>query len=83
MDKKNPSKKRLSVIFGLSVSPSLINLMMALQTEYARKKKITRFIPLVIFSVQFNISPTEKLYVISSVKLHITDRIPSIIPSMN
>jgi hypothetical protein len=82
MNKKNPLKKRLSVIFGLSVSPSLINLMIALQTEYARKK-ITRFIPLVIFSVQFNISPTEEPYVISSVKLHITDRIPSIIPSMN
>jgi hypothetical protein len=39
MDKKNPSEKHLSVIFGLLVSPSLINLMMALQTEYARKKK--------------------------------------------
>jgi hypothetical protein len=38
MDKKNPSKKRLSVIFGLLVSLSLINLMMALQMEYARKK---------------------------------------------
>jgi hypothetical protein len=38
MNKKNPLKKRLSVIFGLSVSPSLINLMIALQTEYARKK---------------------------------------------
>ena len=47
-----------------------------------QKKKIN-FIPYIIFSVQYNISLTKELYVISLVKLHITDRVTSIILSMS
>jgi hypothetical protein len=44
-------------------------------------KKIIRFIPSVIFSVQFSKKPTGEMYVMSSVKLHIIDRThPSLIP---
>jgi len=41
-------EKCLSVISGLSVSPSLINLPMALQTKHVRKKKNT-----ILFRWQF------------------------------
>jgi len=60
------------VISDISANPSLINLLMALQTENIRKKnKITHFIQSVIHSVKFNISPIVEPYIISSVKLHI------------
>jgi hypothetical protein len=38
---------------------------------------------LAIPSVQFSISPIGEPYVISSVKLHITDRMSSVIPLVN
>ena len=59
------------VISDISANPSLINLLMALQTENVRKKKITHFIQSVIHSIKFNISPIVEPYIISSVKLHI------------
>jgi hypothetical protein len=61
------SEKRSLVISGISVSPLLLNLLMALQTEHARQKKIVRFLPSVIPSVRFNVLPTREPYVIMSV----------------
>jgi hypothetical protein len=39
MDKNNLSKKSSSVIYGLFVSPSVINLPMDLQTNKARQQE--------------------------------------------
>jgi hypothetical protein len=54
-----------------------------LQMENTHQKKITRFILLVILSVQFSISPTGEPYVITSVNLHITDKMSSVILSVS
>jgi hypothetical protein len=41
---KQSIKKLLSEIYSLSVNPSIINMLMDLQTDKACKKKITRFL---------------------------------------
>ena len=67
MNEKYMLEKRSSVIYGISVSPSLLNFLKALQTKHARQKKIICFLSLVIPSVRFNILPTGEPYVILSV----------------
>jgi len=55
-------KKLLSVIYGLSVSPSVINIPMDLQTDKARQKKITYFIISLLYRYtigKYNISQTK------------------------
>jgi hypothetical protein len=82
-DKKCSSKKYSSVIFDLLVSLSLINLLIALQINHDCQKKITSFILLVILLIRFSISLTWGPYVIPSVKLHITNRMSSVVPLMS
>ena len=51
-------KKLLSVIYGLSVSPSVINIPMDLQTDKARQKKL----PVLLYRYtigKYNISQTK------------------------
>jgi hypothetical protein len=67
-DEKTPSKKLSSVICGVSVSPSITILPMDLLMAKA-PKKIYSLYSVSISIGEYNISPTEKLYlyVISSV----------------
>ena len=51
-NRNNPSEKHSSVIYGLSMSPSVINISMDLQMDKTRQKKIICFISLVYPSVK-------------------------------
>jgi len=67
IDRNNLSKKLLSVICDISVSPSVILLQMDVMTDKARKKKIYSLHSIGISIAKYNISLIEKLYIISSV----------------
>jgi predicted transcriptional regulator len=70
MNKNNLSDKLLSVICGMSMSPSVILLQMNLLTDKACKKKKKELYSLHsigISIVEYNMSLIEKLYIISSV----------------
>jgi hypothetical protein len=69
MDKNNLSDKLLSVICGMSMSPSVILLQMNLLTDKAckKKKELYSLHSIDISIAEYNMSLIEKLYIISSV----------------
>jgi len=62
------SKKLSSIICGLLVSSLVIKLLMDLLMKKTRQKKIYRFNSVGISINEYNILPTEILYVISIFK---------------